>query len=668
MARPDSVGLFWEDYDKVKVLKEQAPKPVPPPRTWEEPGYLPYLEEALRFDVPIMSNADLFEAIVAKDEVVFDIECYPNYFLIAFKFIKRGKVAYFELYEGCELNVKAVQWILDNFLVIGFNSLYYDIVITALAVNGKGNETLHKATESIIALQERGYNVLRHYKVKPLEINHIDLISVAPLQGSLKIYGGRLHCRKMQELPFKPGSILSPEQMAIVRYYCVNDLDNTELVLNELREQLTLRAALSAKYGTDVRSKSDAQVAEEIMKREVARLNFIEPKRPEIAVGTVYRYNVPLFLQYRSRTMQAVLEKVRNAAFVVTETGNVTLPAELDGLQIRIAGATYTMGIGGLHSNEKCTAHHADETTLLCDRDVTSYYPAIILNLGLYPKHLGPNFLKVYRSLVDRRIEAKKAKNKTEADSLKIVVNGTFGKLLNKWSIMYAPDLGMQVTMTGQLSLLMLIERLELAGIPIVSANTDGIVIKCPKHREADTGFATEETRYKAIYSKDVNNYIAVKLDNKTKTKGLYNNPWNNKDEAIFRFHKNPTNSICIESVTAYLTTGTPLHASIRACKEVQKFITVRSVTGGAVKDGIYLGKAIRWIYTDGDTSDVIYAKNGHKVPKSTGATPVMEMPSKLPSNINYSYYEAEATKILKHIAALAADGMVEEEENETEE
>ena len=96
-------------------------------------------------------------------------------------------------------------------------------------------------------------------------------------------------------------------------------------------------------------------------------------------------------------------------------------------------------------------------------------YPSIILNLGLYPKHLGTAFLEVYRSLVERRLAAKKEKRTVEANTLKIVINGSFGKLGSKWSTLYSPDLMLQVTLTGQLSLLMLIERLTLAGVPVRS-------------------------------------------------------------------------------------------------------------------------------------------------------------------------------------------------------
>jgi uncharacterized membrane protein (DUF106 family) len=73
------------------------------------------------------------------------------------------------------------------------------------------------------------------------------------------------------------------------------------------------------------------------------------------------------------------------------------------------------MGIGGLHSSETTVAHVAGDRHLLIDRDVASYYPSIILTLGLYPAHLGPAFLTVYQKLVRERLAAKKKMGEIKA-------------------------------------------------------------------------------------------------------------------------------------------------------------------------------------------------------------------------------------------------------------
>lgn len=670
MARNDIDGFFWNDTPPPKPPPKAKPKRNPPPRTWESPDYLPNLAEALAFDVPQFTDAELMALPYTRERIIFDIECYPNYFLIVFQGVSSGKIVYFEMTPDHPLNISKLGWVAASFCLIGFNSYNYDIPILTLALAGKTNSQLQWATDEIIRRNERPQDVLRKFKVKKLNLDHIDLIEVAPLRASLKIYAGRLHAKRMQDLPFIPGTVLSPNQQAIVKWYCVNDTRNTTLLYEELEEPIKLREVMGIEYGIDLRSRSDAQIAESVIAHEVAKLNGARSKRPEFIAGTGFNYQVPHFIKYTSPEMLWTLETVRNARFIISETGEVGMPVELSGLTIPIAGRQYRMGIGGLHSSEQVMAHFADADTLLVDRDATSFYPKIILNQGLFPQHLGVNFLRVYQRLVDRRLYAKDTGDKKTADSLKITINGSSGKLGSPYSMLYSPHLLVQVTLTGQLVLLMLIERLEAIGLPVVSANTDGLIIKCPVARktdldavilqwEEDTDFPTEETQYKAVFSRDVNNYIAIKtepgkakakyLDERLgcKTKGAYCERGSSGNS---RLSKNPAALICSDAVLTFLTTGDPISKTIRECLDVTRFVSVRTVKGGAVKDGIYLGKSIRWYYAVGEQGEIIYALNGNKVPRSDNAKPLMDLPDIFPTDVDYQWYEDEAFKILQEI------------------
>jgi hypothetical protein len=673
--RPDALGLWWRDEPVIKVRKEPKPKRTPPEPVWLSPDYLPGLEEALKFDVHVMSEAELWQAKVNGEKLLFDVESYWNYFLVSFRSFHTGHVVCFEMGQDGYINKEKLNWIMHNFTLVGFNSDNYDVPMIALAIAGKTCAQIKAATNKIIVEEWRPYEVLKSYKVKQLkEIEHIDLIEVAPLQASLKIYGGRLHVPKMQDLPFPPETILSTEQMAIIRWYNINDLSQTAFLYQALQEQISLRESMSMRYGLDLRSHSDAQVAEAVIGHEITKINNARPQKPVIPPGTVYYYKVPQFIQFETPLMNAALDIVRRAKFIVEEHGAVGLPKEIAKLQLQIADNRYTMGIGGLHSTETKVAYIAGDDTIIVDRDVTSYYPKIILNQQLYPSHLGPAFLRVYHTLVQQRITAKELGNKTEADSLKITVNGSFGKLGSKYSILYSPDLLVQVTITGQLALLMLIEMLELRGIRVISANTDGVVMLCPKTRidelnyyiklwEQRTNFETEETQYSAYYGRDVNNYIAVKKkqDKETKqwldkpdgvkAKGAYANPWNDPKLAIFRLHKNPVTTVCIEAVEALLTKNVPVADTIRSCKDIRKFISVRKVKGGAVKNGEYLGVAIRWYYATEQTGEMVYASSGNKVPRSDGAKALLELPEQFPEDVDFDWYESEANSILRDIA-----------------
>lgn len=595
--------------------------------------------------------------------LVFDVEVYPNFFMVLFKDTVTKKVTRFQMSPSVTLDREGLRRTLENNLIVGFNSRNYDVPMIQLALEGYDTYEIKNASDRIILCGIRPWDFCQEFNIEKPDWDHIDLIEVCPLEGSLKIYAGRLHCKRMQDLPYDPNAEVDREMCQQLYRYCVNDLDNTILVWDNLAQQIALRIELSRVYGTDLRSKSDAQIAEAVITSELSKKLLYMPKRPENVKRTV-KYNVPENLTYTSKRLNLLLDEVRTAEFALKDNGSVVLPDCLDTV-IRIGNGAYRMGIGGLHSSEKSVWYRADEDTLLIDRDVASYYPSIILNQELFPSHLGPAFLEVYGTIVKRRLAAKKAKNKVEAESLKIVINGGFGKFGSMWSKLYSPQLLIQVTISGQLYLLMLIEMIEATGIEVVSANTDGIVIRCPKARYEDlngtiaqwervSGFATEETRYKALYSRDVNNYIALKEEGESKGKGAYANHWQKDEPNIFQFHKNPTTTICIEAVTELLDKGTPTIETVKACRDIRKFLSVRTVSGGA-KDSsdVYLGKAVRWYYAKDEKGALAYSKRKAKVGKSDGAKPIMELPDALPDDIFYGWYEAECQRILNDLGYL---------------
>lgn len=291
------------------------------------------------------------------------------------------------------------------------------------------------------------------------------------------------------------------------------------------------------------------------------------------------------------------------------------------------------------------------------------------------------------RREIEERIDSLKKEMHTQKvinEGGKLNLNGSFGKLGSVFSPLFSPDLLLTVTLTGQLSLLMLIERLERAGIAVVSGNTDGIVIKPHKDRiddlraivkrwEKDTGFGMEQAEYTALYAASVNNYIALKKGGGAKRKGHY-------AKSGLEEKKNPTMDICSEAAVEFLEKGTPLGQTIRACRDIRKFVTVRTVNGGAVygvreveyerrsektgkvlkpgtrfdgSDAEYLGKAIRFYYSTESIGAIHYKSNLNKVPKSDGAKPLMQLPDEFPSDVNFAAYVREARQILHDIAAV---------------
>lgn len=589
-------------------------------------------------------------------DYVFDSEVYKNYTLLAFRRVRDGAVVTFEAHDGASFSrneLDAVDELLVSNRIITFNGNGFDKWILAAARLGLTTEQIKDVCDSIIVGGAKGWTL----GLPELEFNHIDLMEVAPGQGSLKIYAGRLHSKRLQDLPISPDTICTVEQKAQLRDYCCNsDCVATIDLFHALEPQIALRNTMSREYGIDLRSKSDAQIAEAVIRKLIEESRGTRVWRPEIPAGTTFSYTPPEWLTFVSPDLQAVLLKVRAARFQVAANGSVEMPPELDDYAVPIGRGVYRMGIGGLHSSEKCVAHYADDEWMILDRDVASYYPAIILNCHLVPKHLGEIFLDVYRGIVNRRLAAKHAGDTVTANSLKITINGSFGKLGSKWSSLYSPDLMIQVTITGQLALMMLIEMLHLVGIDVVSANTDGIVIRARRSQRAlldgmfalwehTTGFQTEETQYRMIASRDVNSYVAVKAKGGVKTKGAFN-----LGESPLM--KNPTNNICLTAVCEYLERGVPVEQTIGDCQDLRQFVTLRKVNGGAQWNGGYLGKTVRWYYSTAGAS-IHYVTNGNKVARSDGAMPAMNMPDAMPTDIDRAWYIREANDMLRDLGVL---------------
>jgi len=622
----------------------------------------------------------------AKGNVfVYDLEIYPGYFLAAFQCYATKQVVYFERTPEKDFDKHKLLWLLHNGCHVGFNSANFDLPLLWLALQGANNEALKNVTDFIIKGNWRIRDIEQAYSFKCGKINHIDLIEVAPLSASLKTYAGRLHAPRLQDLPYNPNTYLTQAQRDTVRLYCINDLECTSLLLKELCPQLELRAELSLYYGMDLRSKGDAQISETVVCSEVAKITGRNPKRQTVEPGTTFKYDIPGFIKYKTPVLQHMLEVVRDAEFVVRDTGKVLIPQSIDNLQLSIGISNYNLTIGGLHSTESSASHVATEEVLLLDVDAASFYPNIVLNLKLFPENMGLPFLTVYSSIVRQRLDAKdkvgklkkiieqnqtiKAelkKAKVETDSKKIVINAGFGLLGSKYSRFYSPKLMITVTLTGQLSLLMLIEMIELVGIPVVSGNTDGIVMKCPvekydellqviKQWEQETGFETEETRYKAIYSADVNNYLAIKekgdakaefFDDRMgcKVKGRYAERGSALNSVL---SKNPQHLVCSDAVIALLTHNIPVEETIKSCTDIRRFISLMNVKGGAEKDGFYLGKVVRYYYAKYQQGCISYISNGNKVANSEGGRPCMDLPEEFPTDVDYEKYISITNGIL---------------------
>jgi len=592
--------------------------------------------------------------------IVIDTEVYKDYFLLCILELSTRKVRRFEMYEGKPFAVADVQNAMQHYTTISFNGNNFDLPIITAALAGKSCEQLKAICDEIIASHVPGWQIYdKHGLDRPTSWDHIDIIEVAPGSGSLKIYGGRLHTPTLQDLPITPESSITPAMRKELRDYCVNDLAMTAALYMYLKPAIELRAQMSTEYGMDLRSKSDAQIAETIIKYELHQRTS-KTYRPPVLKDYSFVYKDPKIIKFTTKQLKAVYSRIRKDTFTLGGTGSVVMPEWLREERIVIGTTEYQMGIGGLHSCEKSQYVVAADDELLSDFDVASYYPNIILQQKLAPDSLGKPFLDVYQTILDRRIKAKRAGDKVTAETLKIAVNGSFGKLGSKYSALYAPEILIQTTITGQFALLMLIERFETAGGRVVSANTDGVVVLYKKELEQtiaavawdwmlDTSFQLEESRYRALASRDVNSYVAIKQDGSVKCKGVF---------ASGGLAKNPDREIIYDAVVQHIANGTAIETTIRACTDIKKFLILRKVNGGGVWRGQYLGRAVRfYLSTSVPQNECIqYSTNSNRVPKSSGAMPVMELPKTFPTDVDYASYIYAAKDLLGEVGYARKD------------
>ena len=581
--------------------------------------------------------------------LIFDVEVYKNYFLVSF-LNADGKVAHIEMRGDGKLDVAKLSRFMKTNTTLGFNSNSYDLYMIAAALENRNCAELKAVSQEIILSKLPPWKAVD--VMIPRDWDTIDIIDVLPGQASLKVYGARIDQPKLQDLPYQHDATLTDAQMDAVRDYCVNDLRVTKALADKIAPQLALRVDMGAQYGLDLRSKSDAQIAEAVLKSEIEAISgkVLHPLR--LKDGHTVRYIDPGMVSFIDPTLTAIFKRICGHDFELSGNGSIKMPDWLADTKIKIGGGSYQMGIGGLHSTEKAQSVRAGEGYFLSDFDVASYYPNIILQQAVEPENMTGYFLKVYQSILERRLVAKRTGDKVTNETLKIVVNGSFGKLGSKWSILYAPNLMIQTTITGQLCLLMLIEAYEAAGAQVVSANTDGVVVLAPKALEGAiaqanwdwmmaTSYELERTDYTALHSRDVNNYIAVKLDGSTKGKGVFGGA---------AISKNPDFPIVADAMAQHLSGNADFRDVIRNCKDVTQFVTVRKVTGGAEWRGDLLGKSVRFYYSTRAAQDeaITYAKSGNKVPKSDGARPLMDLPDTMPDDVDFERYVGMAMIALK--------------------
>jgi hypothetical protein len=249
-----------------------------------------------------------------------------------------------------------------------------------------------------------------------------------------------------------------------------------------------------------------------------------------------------------------------------------------EALNVEINGLMYVFGVGGIHASVESQVITADENYSILDWDVASFYPNLAIKNRIYPEHLSEQFCDIYEYMYNLRKEYKKQGKDLEQGMLKLALNGTYGASNDQYSPFYDPKFTMMITINGQLSLCMAVEKmLNYQDVEIIQCNTDGFTLKirnddiedsCQmvKWWEDVTKLELERNDYSKMVIRDVNNYIAVYNNGKLKNKGAYE--WEDLPH-----HKNQSALVVKMAAQAYLINNTDPYEFIRSHKDKFDFM-----------------------------------------------------------------------------------------------
>ena len=521
--------------------------------------------------------------------LTFDLESFPNLFLLSMRYRdhETGSV------KNKKARCKDISPLLPIFQAsgvwhVGFNSAGYDDIMLAmyfLLGDRATDELMYEFNQRIImgytcptALCEHLYSThvkeFDYYTKAGRKFRRtlsetasmcfggknrrsVDLLLLNEGQGSLK-NAEIVMCRDIRETPVAFGTWLTEEQKQDVEDYCFDDVDATEAVYDTMEPQMLVRDRFYESGIQDAHNIGSAKLGEKYMVRRLCG-ETKPPVPPSPAEGIIpvsemlayeYKYFDPEFHELARKLSSASMHYGRELAAwgdveppdedpEFSKKEQLPSPFSIDSKFVAkgelvftdARGMTYTFGVGGLHNDAPSGVWVENDEWCIDNVDVGSYYPTLMAKKGFVARHL-PGFVEVTAAMITERFAAKKAKH-VDADTLKLVLNATFGKMRERFSKIFDPKAHFSITINGQLMLMTLIDLVyNCSSSQVINANTDGVCFYVRRDeldvvREAykaweewSKGCVLEEEMYEAWAQSNCNNYVAKTCEGKLKMKG----------------------------------------------------------------------------------------------------------------------------------------------------
>ena len=505
-----------------------------------------------------------------------DYETLSNCFIACFEDIKTEHQEIFVCHKSQNDIVELITFLERNIALdewhVSFNGLAFDSQITEHILKNK-KALLRQSGETIAkwvygtaqnTIQRSNAGEFAEFSPKNLSIRQIDVFKLnhwdnPAKRSSLKWIEFSMDWKNIMDMPIHHESNITAQQIPSIIKYCINDVRATKAIMHLSKSQIELRRALTEEYNIDLFSASEPRISKELFLHFLSEETGIKKydlrqMRTNRSMITVNDIILP-YIEFKTATFQHLLKKFQEV---------VIYPGQTKGgfkYSVQYKGVKTDYGLGGIHGARTSRVYNSDADMVIMTSDVTSFYPNLAIRNGWAPAHLPQReFCNLYEWFFEERKKIPKKDPKNYV--YKIILNSTYGLSNDENSFLYDPEFTMRITINGQLSLSMLYEMIceEIPGAIPLMQNTDGLETVIPREYvdkymeicarwEELTNLQLEHDTYSKIVLGDVNNYIAVTEDGKSKCKGRFEY----KDLAL---HKNKSFLIIPKALHAYFVEG----------------------------------------------------------------------------------------------------------------
>jgi len=592
----------------------------------------------------------------------------------------------------------------DEHYWVGYNNLRFDSQVVEHILRNYDNwhelsgleicaKIAQKAADTI---HDANYDVFPEYREEWLSLKQLDLFKINHYDNknrmvSLKRLEFEMDLENIEEMPIHhTKENMTQDDIAITIDYCRNDVmatyefykvttGNTEHPLYKENNQIELRQDIYEEFGIPCLNYSDSKIGDEMIKKYYCQEKGIQysdlPKKGMFRTEVKVRHCIADYVAFQTPELQQFLKRISKERLTMKDDFKESL---------EFYNNVYTFAKGGLHTENKPKVFEADEDNIIVDWDVSSYYPAIIINNGRYPGHLGKEFLLGYKAMFEKRLELKPLAKKDKkikgiVGALKLAVNSVYGKSSDMQNWIYDRQLTMFTTITGELSLLMLIEAYELAGIHVISANTDGVTIMVSKSLVDKmyelnawwmeiTKYELERTDYQKIIFSTVNDYLAIKVGHDTAPADKKGDYVKKKGDFLtdFELHKNKSARIVPIALERYYVDDVPVATTIHNHTNIYDFCLRQKASkdfhyeGHSKENKTIYNKLIRY-YVSNTGEKLLKVKNENSDSTAVDVSQVEAgewvmkvcnhlLPDHSLDNINHAYYIERAERLISKI------------------